>query len=206
MKKAISVLALASGLMLAANPASAAIEVSFSPATTHIAVGGSVAVQMNISGLGDEILRAFDINMLFDSVVVVNNQVTHNIALQWGSDSVFGPSVFNTGDTGVIDFTRDSDATVAASQANSFTVLTFGFLGLADGFSSIRLGNSASERTFTGLNNGALDVQIGTACIAVGTGSCDNGHVPEPASIALAGIGLLAGLAARRRRREEPAA
>lgn len=203
MKKLMSLSSLALAAMVASVPASAAIVVSFAPASSHINVGDSVAVTMSISGLDDEILSAFDINMLFDSTVVSNFSVTHNVATQWGPDSVFGPSVFGVGNTDVFDYTLDDDATVAAMQANSFVVLTFGFTGVANGVTTIRLGDDLDfERAFTGRDAALLDVQVGTACLAVGTGSCGGGNnVPEPAGYGLAGLALLgAGWASRRRK------
>jgi hypothetical protein len=134
MKKLLSLSALALAAMVASAPASAAIVVSFTPASSHINVGETVAITMSISaGWMTEILSAFDINMLFDSAVVRNDCGHAQRATQWGPDSVFGLSVFGVGDTDVFDYTLDDDDTVAAMQANSFAVLTFGFTGLADG-------------------------------------------------------------------------
>ena len=104
MRKLIASLAVAFGTLVLAAPASADIVIRFTPATTHINVGDSAAVEMTISGLDAEILSAFDINMLFNNSVVTNNTVTHNIAVQWPGGGVFGPSVFGAGDTGVVDY------------------------------------------------------------------------------------------------------
>ncbi len=80
MRKFTASLALAIGALVLAAPASADIVIRFTPATTHINVGENASVEMTISGLGDEILSAFDINMLFNNSVVSNTSVTHNIA------------------------------------------------------------------------------------------------------------------------------
>jgi hypothetical protein len=209
MKKALTALALAAGTLLAA-PASAAIVVSFVPTATHIAIGGNVSVAMNISGLGDEILSAFDINMLFDNLVLNNVSVTHNVATEWPGGGVFGPSVFGVGNTGVIDYSLDDDATLAASQSNAFTVLTFGFTGAGDGTTFITLGADPDfTRNFVGLDFASLAVDVGRVCVAVGTGDCGGGNndAPEPASFGLAGVALLAaGWAGRSRRRSRAAA
>lgn len=207
MKKTLSALALAAGTLLAAAPASAAIVVSFVPAANHINIGDSVSVQMNISGLGAEILSAFDIDMLFNGLVLNNNSVTHSaIPLQFGAypaDSYIGVS-FLPGDTDVVDGSFLSDATLAANQADAFTVLTFDFTGVGNGTTFVNLGPDLTfQRNFVGLNFATLDVTVNGACIAVGSGDCGGGpQVPEPASFGLAALGLLAlGAAGRARRR-----
>ena len=89
-----------------------------------------------------------------------------------------------------------------ASQADDLLLFRFVMAGAADGVTSFALGaNPDFERNLLGLNFESLNVNVGSACIAVGTGSCDN-RVPEPASFGLAGLALLAaGVAGRNRRR-----
>lgn len=209
MKSMLSAAALAVVALCASAPASADILIRFSPATSHIAIGGSVNVEMNISGLGDEILSAFDINLLFNNAIVQNFSVTHNVATQWPGGGEFGPSDFGVGNTEVIDYSLNpSDDDIAAVQLDAFTVLTFGFTGLADGSTTIGLGpNLDFERSFVGRNAGSLTVDVGSACIAVGTGECGQVQpAPEPASYGLAAIALLAAGVAGRRRRSPAAA
>ena len=111
MKSTLSAAALAVAALCATAPASAAVVVSFVPSATHIGIGGNVSVDMNISGLGADILSAFDINILFDAAVLSNFSVTHAVAPQFGglANAVFGPSTFGVGDTEVIDYSLLSD-------------------------------------------------------------------------------------------------
>lgn len=206
MKSTLSAAALAVAALCASAPASASIVVSFVPSAGNIAVGGSVTVDMNISGLGNEILSAFDINMLFDAAVLNNDAVTFAVAPQFGglANLVFDAS-FGVGDTGATGYSLLDDAELLAlPQADAFTVLTFSFTGVGDGSTFIDLGADLDfERNFTGLDALSLTVDVQGVCVSVGTGTCGGGPIPEPASFGLAGVALLAaGVAGRSRRRK----
>lgn len=204
MNKLLSSLALAAAAVAAA-PAQAAPVVTFSASSYQVAVGDVVTVDLSISGLGAEILSAFDINMLYDGSVMTNASVTHSVFA-----GAFGPFLeqdqastsFDFGNTGVIDYSLSDDATLAAQQADDFLMLRFAFTADADGFSFIGLGGDLDfERNFVGLNFASLDVEVNGICIGVGTGTCN--AVPEPASFGLAALGLVGAFmpAALRRRR-----
>jgi hypothetical protein len=201
-KKLLATLGLALGASLTTLPATAAL-ITFVPAEDHIDIGETVDVAVNISGLGDEILSAFDLDLFFDEAIIDNIVVTHNAVSQFGglANSLFDTNFF-AGRTENIDASLLFDEELAATQANAFTILTFTFRGVANGFSTLAFGPDLFfERNFTGLNAESLVMDIGTACISVGTGTCQV-QVPEPATISLLGIGLLGALALRRRRRD----
>ena len=103
---------------------------------------------------------------------------------------------------GIQAYSLLDDATLAAGQADSFLLGTFTMHGAADGVTNIAFGPDPDfQRNFVGLDALSLDVQLGSACIAVGSGSCGGGNAPEPASLALVGLALLAAVAAGRSRR-----
>lgn len=76
MKKLLSSVALAAGLTCGAVPASAAIVATLSSAATHYNVGDFITVDLAISGLGTEILSAYDLNLFFGNNVLSAGSVT----------------------------------------------------------------------------------------------------------------------------------
>jgi PEP-CTERM motif len=200
MKKVFASLVLALGAFLCTAPASAAIVLKFTPSAQHVDVGGSAIVEVTIEGLGGEILSAFDLNFLYDPTV-----------LNWTLVTYFGANLGNTiglannglpeGNLGFDDSSTDLDATLAASQLDSFLLFRFSFEGIANGVTNFTLGlNPDFERNLVGLDFATLAVDIGSACIAVGTGECST--VPEPSTLSLLGLALGGGalIGIRRRR------
>jgi PEP-CTERM motif len=207
MKKTLTGLALAAGALFASVPATAAITVVFTASATQIGVGDTTTVDVSISGLSAEVLSGYDLNFLYASTV-----------LQWERTSQFlaplgtapvNDNSFVLGDLGFFVSATDTDAQLAANQADSFQLFSFVFRGAADGISNFGLGLDVDvQRSFVGLDAGALTVDIGGVCIAVGTGSCGAPNpTPEPASLALVGLALVGAYvpAAWRRRRQQAA-
>ena len=204
MKKLLSAAALAAAALCASASANAAITLSFTPASSHINVGDFVTIDVTISGLGTEILSAYDLNFVYSPAVL--NWVLINFPPNMLGNSIGGSSNgLPEGNLGLIDASLDDDDTLAANQPDSFLLFQFALQGTADGATTFTLGPDADfDRNFVGRRFQSLDVVVGSACIAVGTGSCD---IPEPASYGLAGVALLAaGFAGRSRRRERGAA
>jgi MYXO-CTERM domain-containing protein len=203
MNKTLGALTLAAASLGAALPASAAIVVRFEPASTSIAIGESVEVSVRISGLGDEILGAFDTNTVFDESILDNFVVTFPNNPFGGLADSYVQADFQDGNTDVIGGSYLDDDALAAVQPDDFVMLTFSFEGRANGFSFVDMGlDAVFERNFVGRRFQTLDVQVIGTCIAVGTGSCPN-NVPEPSTFGLAGLALL-GLAAPAWRRRRP--
>lgn len=209
MKKSIASLCLALGTLVSAASASAAVVVSFTPSSQHVNVGDTVTVDVNISGLGAEILSAYDLNFFYNGAVLGLTRSANATSAfdQLGAAYGAAPgSVFDVtslGEWGLQMYAFEDDAIIAANQADSFLLARFGFSADADGVSQFGLGLDPDfERNFVGLNALSLDVIVGKACIAVGTGSCE---VPEPGTLALLGAALAGAVLPRalRRRRQQ---
>ena len=206
MKKLIALCGLVLGTLLSAAPAGAAPVLSFTPSSSHINVGDSVTIDATVSGLGAEILSAYDLNFTYNPALLNWQVVTQfispfnvNFSAMAGFDNVVN------GDLGFFLNSLDSDADLAAAQADSFLIFRFTLQGLTDGVTNFTLGPDLDfDRNFVGLDALSLDFGVGSACIAVGTGVC-RAQVPEPASLGLVGVALLAAMApaALRRRREK---
>lgn len=199
MKQLAISLGLALAGLSAATAADAAIVLAFNPSSQHIAIGEAVTVDVTISGLGSEVLSAGDINFVWPSVAMTVSSGSFDCS-RMGTGAVCAFDTITPGNVGVQFFSVLDDATLSAQQGDSFTLATLSFMGAADGADVLSLGTDPdTERNLIGLNGLSLTVDVGSACIAVGTGTCNT--VPEPASFGLAGLALLGLLPSARRRR-----
>ena len=193
----------------------AAPVLSIVPAQSSIALNGFVTVDIVISGLTgvNEIVSGFDLNVSFNTGVLRWSSIDLQPAtdVMGGSSTLFG---FDTDDTDgkiggdITSFLGDDD--LDALQGDSFTLMTLTFQGIADGVSFLDFGADPDvERLVTGRLEasgiaGVLNLQYTGACVAVGTGSCTQNPIPEPATFGLAGLALLGcGLTRNLTRRRE---
>jgi hypothetical protein len=201
---------LGTAALLACGSANASILFNFTPSSQHVNIGDIVTVDATISGLGTEILSAFDLNFFWNQTVMGGSfrsadatSAVGQLGGNYGAAPIFAFDVINAGEWGLQSSAIETDAVVAANQDDSFLLAQFTFRADADGVTNFTLGLDPDfERNFVGLNFASLDVQVGSACIAVGTGQCMT--VSEPATFGLAGLALVGTLlpgALRRRRK-----
>lgn len=192
----------AAAAMLLSAPASAAVVVSMSPAAQSVNVGDTISIDIRISGLGSEILSAFDIDVLFDAGLASGGLATWVDTEFGGVDAAFDVDDSTPGVLRTVGYSLLDDDSLAATQTDgAFTFLRMSWTADADGALFLKFGASPEfQRNVVGRDFQSLDASFNGACVAIGTGSCN--QIPEPAGYALAGLALLGcGAASRLRRR-----
>lgn len=204
-RSALSLASLAASLCLTAGAAQAQTVVTFSSASTHINVGDSTTIDMYISGLGSEILAAFDLNFTWaDGVLGLNARDFSAGLAQLGAGAVLDEDAPVAGDFGILGYAVLSDADLGSFQADAFKVASFTLDGVSNGSTVFTLGaNPDFARNFVGRDFQTLMVDVGSLCVSVGSGDCAVGVIPEPSTYALMLLGL-GGVAALARRRARP--
>lgn len=184
-----------------------AIMIGFAPPAQSISAGGSVAVDITISGLEarglDEIVSAYALVIGYDESILSVSTVSFGSYLDTSFQLL--DLAYNPNELYLSEFSLNTDDDVlAALQPDSFVLATLSFGVLAEGASElmfldyILFGNNFGVDV-KGRNAVPLDLAANSGNISVSSAPTP---IPEPATILLITPGLLlAGLFFKRRNR-----
>ena len=171
--------------MLWTSP-SHALFIDFDPSAQNVSLGDQVAIDLNVSGLGDgmaDSLSTFDLNVSFDEVILGYDHTVFGTGLdilgfgsiQWDTDLGFG-------EVNLYELSLDFPSDLDFLQAPSFTLATLYFNTLSIGTSALELSSSI----FGDAVGDRLSLEYTPGSITVGAAS-----IPEPATFLLFVSGLV---------------
>ena len=162
-----------------------AISVSVNPTAQNVHLGNSTSVDILISGLGSEVVAAFDFDLTYDDAIITATGVNFGPYLGDGLPNSFQSFVLSPGMVDVAEVSLLSDADLDLLQPDSFALATILFDTLAVGESDLTLilGTTAPN-DIKGRRNQVLQLDVFDGQITVS-------QTPEPGTIALFGTGLI---------------
>jgi hypothetical protein len=164
--------------------------ISFDPSSQSVQLGDTATVDLRISGLGDDILAAFDIDVSFDDSILAYQSFTFGTGLDvlgYGSIQDVDDSV--SGTVNVYELSFDFDSDLINLQPNNFVLGTFTF-------DTLSIGTSALDVTYVdlvGANYSLLQASVVSGSISA---------VPVPAAIWLFGTALIGMIGFNKRKRD----
>ena len=141
-------LVFAVGLCFTAGPARA-ISLGIEPVSQDVMLGGSAAVAITISGLGDPgapSLGVFDLDLAFDPSILAFNTATFGDPVLGDQLDLFGfgsltEVILGVGTVNLFELSFDFAVDLDTLQAGSFTLVTLSF-------DTVSLGSSALSASF----------------------------------------------------------
>ena len=194
-KKQFGICFIAILVLLQFGPASAAT-LSFDPSNQSVGLSDSVLVDLRISGLGDDILTGFDLDISFDDSILGFQGFTFVTGL--GPGTINDVTDSGGGIVNVFELSFETDEDLMASQPNDFVLGTFNFNALSIGTSAldIIIIGLAGEFVFDDL----LGMEVASE-LSADTQSGSVSVIPVPAAIWLFGTALI-GLVGFSKRRQ----
>jgi len=165
-----------------------AITIGFNPSDSQVEPGGSISVDLVIGDLGDDILAAFDLDVLYDSTILGFDSFTFGTGLDtFGFGTLNGVTDFGAGLINVFELSFDFDADLIDFQPNDFVLGTFTFTGDAIGISALDILIFDLAGAFVFDEDLGFDVPTSLQADTQ-SGSIE---VPEPGTLLLFASGLL---------------
>lgn len=191
---AVRALIVSFGAALVSAPAQAVL-LSFDPVWSTVSVGDTFDVGIRVSGLEargqDELVSAFDLDVLFDAAIVSASSFTFGDALGSLELDSLGDAGFST--RGLVDIWQNSflsDGFLAATQGNSVLLGRLTFTAIGVGKSLFEFGKDPDlGQNVVGRGGASLPVITGRAIVV---------SVPEPATLLLLAPAALLLLGRRR--------
>lgn len=177
-------LLLCSLLLALSSQCRASVIVSISPSSQTVPLGGTVNIDVNVSGLGGgTALGTFDVDLLFDSALLSFNLATFGNQLDlFGLGSIQSVTP-GPGSVNIFELSLDSITDLNTLQATQFRLATLTFTTLALGSSSpITL----SVNALGDASGGSIPATLQSASLTVEPAS----SVPEPRTWPMVGLGI----------------
>ncbi len=173
-----------------------AITISFVPSSTTVDVGDPIDIDVLVSDLGIEIVSAYDLDVDYDSTIVTATGVTFTPFLGGPLDAM-EVAILNPGFIDFFAVSFLSDDELAALQGGPFVLATLSFVAISPGttslifdpikFPGIDVKGRDGARLAVNAEEGEINVREQT-------------RIPEPSTLWLGLVGLLAARELRRRR------
>ncbi len=183
-------------LLITSQSVFATVILSFSPNTQTILLSGQASVNIVASNLQNEYIGAFDFDVSWDNSILSLASVSFGNALGGGSLSLQSENTNNgLGTSNLAESSLLSSLTSLQTGTTNIILATLVFDALSVGQSVLNLTGNISGGGFLGDENGGiLDTSTNPGLINVVTTS-----IPEPETLFLVGVGLLALFGLRRR-------
>ncbi|MCP4767525.1 MAG: hypothetical protein GY875_14765 [Gammaproteobacteria bacterium] len=166
-----------------------AATVSFDPSAQSVGLGGSVDVDLRISGLGADILTSFDLDLSFDATILGYTGFdfgtgldSFGLGLNEQIDTDFGGGLVN-----VFELSIDSDDVLLLSQDDDFVLGTFHFMAIGLGTSGL----SVTAHPFAEALGGHHGADGSSIALAFDPEAGSVSVVPVPAAVWLFGTALI---------------